>query len=58
MKIAVHAFDGQAIFLNGSEMRAARDEKDIVPGSRHARAEIAANRARRHNRNPHDASLH
>ncbi len=38
------------------EIGAARDEEHVVAGRRHARAEIAADRARRHCRYPHEAA--
>ena len=51
--IAVHALDLEAVFFDGVAMGAARNEEHVVPGRRHARAEIAADRARRHCRNFH-----
>ena len=53
MQVAVHAFDLQPVLRDGVAMGAARDEEHVVPGRRHARAEITADRARRHRRNPH-----
>ena len=38
---------GEPLLAHGREMRAARDERDIVPGRRESRAEIAADGARR-----------
>ena len=53
MQVAMHALDLQAVFADGVEIGAARDKEHVVPGRRHARAEITADRARRHCRNSH-----
>ena len=54
MQIAERAFDDQSIVADGVEMRSARDEGHVVARGRHARAEISADRARRHCCNPHE----
>ena len=56
MQIAERAFDLQPVLADGIEMRAARDEMHLVSGRGHARAEISADRARRHHCNTHEKS--
>ncbi len=53
VQIAERAFDLEAILADRFEMRAAREEHDIVPGRDQPRAEIAADGARRHYTNTH-----
>ncbi|MCX7298499.1 MAG: hypothetical protein NTU64_16920 [Hyphomicrobiales bacterium] len=53
MQIAVHAFDCQPVLPDRCEITSARDEENIVPGRRHARAEITADGTRRHCRDTH-----
>ena len=56
MQVAVmRAVDRQAVLLDGCEMGAARDVEHLVSGRLHARAEIGADRTRRHGRNSHIA---
>jgi hypothetical protein len=56
MQVAERAFYLEAVFPDGVEMRAARDEMHFVSGRGHARAEISADRARRHHCNTHEKS--
>ncbi len=56
MQVAVHALDGEAVFGDRVAMRATRDEENVVPVRRQPRAEIAADRSRRHCRNTHKSS--
>ncbi len=53
MQVAVHALEREAVLGDCRAMGAARDEEHIVAGRLHARAVIAADRARRHDRNSH-----
>ena len=56
VQVAVHALEPEAVRLHRRQIGAARDEEDVVTGRRHARAEIAADRARRHCCYPHEAA--
>ena len=53
VQTAVRALDAKAVLAHGRQMGAARDEEHVEPGRRHARAEITADRARRHYRYSH-----
>ena len=53
MEVAVDARDLQSVVADGLEMRATREEHDVVPRGGEPRAEIAADGSRRHDRNPH-----
>jgi hypothetical protein len=57
MQIAERAFDDQSIGADGIAMSTARNEGHIMTRSCHARAEISADRARRHCHNPHEKSV-
>jgi hypothetical protein len=57
MQVAMHALDRETFAFHGREIGAARDEENVVAGGRHARAEIAADRARRHDRYSHSKIL-
>ena len=53
MQVAERALDLEAVAADGVAMRAAREERDLVTGRRQPRAEITADGARRHDRDPH-----
>ena len=44
-EIAFGAEHANAALLHGAQVRAAREERDVLAGSRHARADVGADRA-------------
>jgi predicted subunit of tRNA(5-methylaminomethyl-2-thiouridylate) methyltransferase len=56
MQVAVGALYLEAMPSNGITMRAARNERHVVPSRGHPPAEIASDGTRRHDRDPHVAT--
>jgi len=53
VQVALHALDGEPVLAQRREVRAAREQDDIVSRRREPAAEITADRAGRHHADAH-----
>src|SRR5271163_3949710 len=57
-EVSLDAFHLNAVFLHGSEVRPAREERDIEPGLRHACADVGSDCARSRDQEFHCSIIH